>query len=242
MKVIAIIPARLESHRLPNKVLIDIIGIPMIMHVYNALQTCSHINEVYIATDSDEIKQNLEPRGCKIIMTGDCSSGTERVFVALKELGDFDIVINVQADEPLIKAHHLSQLVELLETNPEAEIATLIETIKDEYEYSDPNTVKVVQDRHNRAIYFSRKSIPFSQISGSTKHYKHIGIYAFRKDIVTSLKDLPASYLRKAENLEQLDWIFYGYSIFLQEIEGNLIGVDTKEDLERVKKRLEQDG
>jgi len=240
LKVIAIIPARLESHRLPNKVLIDIAGLPMIMHVHKAMKACQHIDEVYIATDNLHIKETLERQGCKIIMTGDCSSGTERVFRALQDLGEFDIVINVQGDEPLIQPEHLSQLVELLETHPEAEIATLIEYIKDDHEYADPNTVKVVKDRHNRAIYFSRKSIPFSQISGSTKHYKHIGIYAFRKEVVTSLVDLPASYLRKAENLEQLDWIFYGYSIFLEEIDGNLIGVDTEEDLVRVRKRLEQ--
>lgn len=239
MKVIAIIPARLQSIRLPNKVLLDIAGLPMIMHVYNALETCNDIAEVYIATDSHEIKNQLSVYDCNIILTRECNSGTDRVFSALEELGDFDVVINVQADEPLIKAEHLSQLVELLETNPEAEIATLIEAIKDNGEYSDPNTVKVVMDKHNRAIYFSRKSIPFSQITGDTKHFKHIGIYAFRKEIVSTLKGLPASYLRQSENLEQLDWLYYGYRIFLEEIDGDLIGVDTQEDLEKVRKRFE---
>ena len=237
MKVTAIIPARLESARLKNKLLLDIGGMPMIMHVYNALKESAAIDNLYIATDSDIIESALNTFDVNLIKTPACKSGTERVIVASKQIEPFDILINVQGDEPLITHKHIESIVSVFKREPEAQIATLVERFDSESELRDPNNVKVVLSDQNKALYFSRSVIPYSN-GLEDFHYKHIGVYAFRENILEDLLKVKVSNLRIQEQLEQLDWLVTELSIFAQETEGKLIGVDTKEDLEKVRKIL----
>lgn len=247
MKYIAIIPSRYGSTRFPGKPLAEIDGKPMIRHVYERVQ------EVYsdccVATDDERIKAVVEGFGGEAIMTSSSHrSGTDRCREALElyeqRKGErFDVVVNVQGDEPFIRAEHLEAVREGFRS-PEAEIVTLAHRIEEGATVTDPNSPKVVLTREGYAMYFSRSPIPYirgcSQEDWVAAHdfLKHIGIYGYRSDVLREITGLEQGVLEKAESLEQLRWLENGYRIKVVTVSEGTIGVDTPEDLIRIQKLI----
>lgn len=240
-----VIPARLKSTRLPGKMLADIAGKPMIQRVYEQVIK-SKFDSVFIATDAQEIKEVAEGFGAKVILTrDDHESGTDRIAEAVIKLGlsDDDVVVNVQGDEPLIPIENIEQAAELLINKPQAVVSTLCEQIADAKDIYNPNNVKVVFDKNNYALYFSRASIPFergfsenNQINQS-EFFRHIGIYTYRVGFLKQYAKLEVSPLEKYEALEQLRVLYNGYKIAVdQAMKPTPAGVDTQEDLEKIRK------
>ncbi|MCL4121285.1 UNVERIFIED_CONTAM: hypothetical protein GTU68_009904 [Idotea baltica] len=230
-----IIPARLKSTRLPGKMLADIGGKPMIQRVYDQASKSSIAN-IIIATDADEIKQVAEQFGAKVVSTKEeHESGTDRLAETVLKLGlaDDDIVINVQGDEPLIPIENIHQVAELLEDSPEAVVSTLCEKITLAEDVYDSNNVKVVFDKNNYALYFSRASIPF----GDANFYRHIGMYAYRVGFLKQYTALARSPIEGYESLEQLRVLWNGYKIAVAGAKVSTpAGVDTQEDLDKIRK------
>lgn len=235
MRVIGIIPVRLDSARLPEKALLPINGKPMVMHVYEGALSCDKLERVLIATDSEKIFNTCTSYGAEVIMTGRCSSGTERVFSALDGLHeDYEVVINIQGDEPLIRASHISALIELFESK-DTQIGTLAEPLRHKEENEDPNTVKLIFNKGKEVLDFTR-----SPILETNKH-KHIGLYAFKVSLIPELLKIQMTERRRLESLEQLDWLLNGYKIYANIIDGGLISVDTQADLRKVRGILEEE-
>jgi len=240
MNFYVVIPARLQSTRLPRKVLLDIAGKPMLQHVYERAKQ-SMAKDVLIATDSQEIIDVAESFGAKIITTGaHHPSGTDRIAeVVLKnKLADDDIVINVQGDEPLLPPELINLVAERLQLYSDAQVATLAQAFTDAEVYHNPNTVKVVMDSEHYALYFSRANIPYFRDSTDVlSHcYKHIGLYAYRAGFIKQYAGLSKSPLEQIEQLEQLRVLWHGYKIQVAVTDINTgIGVDTEEDLRRVR-------
>lgn len=239
MKIIIVIPARLKSTRLKEKMLKPIKGKPLVWYTYyNAQQ--SKADDVVIATDSIKIKRILEKFSCKVIMTSKKhKSGTDRIGeVARKIYADY--YINLQGDEPLIKSEFLNKIIEYIKNHKNVEILTVVKKIKDIKEIKNYSIVKVVIDKNQNALYFSRAPIPFNRDKLSNiYYYKHSGIYCYRGDILQKITKLKQGYLEKIENLEQLRWLENGYRIKVIETKHNTIGVDTEEDFKKVKKIIE---
>jgi 3-deoxy-manno-octulosonate cytidylyltransferase (CMP-KDO synthetase) len=243
MKIIGIIPARFASTRFPAKALADISGKSMIQRVYEQCLKSKLLHKVIVATDHSKIYDHVKSFGGEVIMTSEAhQSGTDRCFEVVTKLGEqIDYVINIQGDEPFIKPEQIELLGSCL-TNPNTQLATLIKRIEDKETLFNPNTPKVIFNQSNEAIYFSRNTIPF--IRGAEQEqwlfkntfYKHIGIYAYRTDILKEITSLPTSNLEKAEALEQLRWIESGYKIKVAITEYESYGIDTPEDLERIMK------
>ncbi|MEY8767303.1 3-deoxy-manno-octulosonate cytidylyltransferase [Francisella philomiragia] len=240
-----VIPARLKSTRLPGKMLADIAGKPMIQRVYEQVAK-SKFKSIIIATDSQEIKEVAENFGAKVILTrNDHESGTDRIAEAVTKLGfaDEDIVVNVQGDEPLIPIENIEQAAQLLIEKPEAVVSTLCERITEAEDIYNPNNVKVVFDKNNYALYFSRASIPFER-GFSENHqvnisefFRHIGIYTYRVSFLKHYSELAISPIEKYEALEQLRVLYNGYKIAVeQSAKPTPAGVDTLQDLEKVRK------
>lgn len=238
MKAIAVIPARLASTRLPRKMLREIAGKPLIGVVYEAVRSSPLLADVVVATDSDEIMAACRQHGWNACMTSASHrSGTERVHeVSCSKAAD--IYINVQGDEPLIRAEHIASLIEVMQ-NSQAEVGTLM-TPAAEVDIPNPNAVKVVTDLSGRALYFSRAAIPFDRDSIRPRYFKHLGIYAYRKPALDRFVTLPESALEKSERLEQLRFLENGIAIYAGETPYDSVGVDTEEDLQRVIEILEK--
>ncbi len=253
MSVLIVIPARYGSRRFPAKVLAEIDGSAMIEYVYRACLEASLADRVVVATDHEKVRQVVEGFGGEVIMTSPGHpSGTDRVAEVAKGM-DYDIIVNVQGDEPLIKAEMIDDVATLLIEDSSADMGTLVKRIGSVEEYINPNVVKVTCDKKGFALYFSRAPIPFfrdcmdvnpeGRLSFSGKPtvqdcYKHIGIYSYRRDVLLSLTGLPQTDIEKAEKLEQLRALYNGLRIKVKETRYDTIGVDTPEDLERVKKWL----
>jgi 3-deoxy-manno-octulosonate cytidylyltransferase (CMP-KDO synthetase) len=236
MKIIAVIPARLASTRLPRKMLREIHGKPLAVWVYQAVRKSALLNDVIIATDSNEILDACKRHGCNAQMTSDKHrSGTERVH-EISQSASADVYINVQGDEPMIRASHIEMLVGLME-NPAVPVGTLKTPAAPE-DISNPNAVKVVTDFDGRALYFSRATIPHDRDGSSPKYFKHLGIYAYRKQWLDKFVALPESMLERTERLEQLRLLENGIPIYVAETAFDSIGVDTEEDLARVLEKL----
>lgn len=242
MKTLAIIPARYQSSRFEGKPLAPINNKPMIMWVYDSVKGSNLFDSVYIATDDDRIFNLAEICGANVIMTSkNISCGTERCKVVVekfeKENIFFDIVVNIQGDEPLVQKKQMQRVLEGF-LYPDVDIVTLCKQINEKEEIEDKNEVKVVFSKNNRALYFSRSVIPFNRENGLTNYsyYKHIGIYGYRTDVLKKICSLPESELEKAEKLEQLRWLENDYKIRVVETDTDSIGVDTPEDLEKVKR------
>jgi len=231
MKAIAVIPARLASTRLPRKMLREISGKPLIGVVYEAVRSSPLLADVMIATDSDEILSACRKNGWKAQMTaGTHRSGTERVHeVSGQEVAD--VYINVQGDEPMVRAEQIASLLRVME-NPEAQVGTLM-TPTALVDIQNPNAVKVVTDLAGRALYFSRAAIPFDRDKTNPRYFKHLGLYAYRQAALDRFVTLPESSLEKSERLEQLRFLENGISIFCAETPYDSVGVDTEEDLQR---------
>jgi 3-deoxy-manno-octulosonate cytidylyltransferase (CMP-KDO synthetase) len=236
MKAIAVIPARLASTRLERKMLYPIAGKPLLAHVYRAVSACSLLAEVMIATDSDEIMALCDENGWKAAMTSAThKSGTERVH-EISQSVKADVYVNVQGDEPLTRPEHLETLLELMK-NDSVQVGTL-KTRASQDDVRNPSAVKVVTDATGRALYFSRATIPFDRDAVGPLYYKHLGFYAYRKAALDRFVSLPESRLEKAERLEQLRFLENGIAIYVAETAYDSIGVDTREDAERVEQIL----
>ncbi len=238
-KIIGIIPARYASTRFPAKALADVGGKSMIQRVYDQATQATSLNRVVVATDHPEIENHVKQFGGDVCMTSENHvNGTDRCFEALTQQDQsFDYVINIQGDEPFIHPDQINLLATAL--NGQTEIATLIKAITAPEQLLSANTVKVVFNRSNEAIYFSRSPIPHIRNTPEdqwlTAHtfYKHIGLYAYRSDILKSLTTLPVSSLEKAESLEQLRWLENGFRIRVIETKKETIGIDTPDDLQK---------
>jgi 3-deoxy-manno-octulosonate cytidylyltransferase (CMP-KDO synthetase) len=238
MKIIGIIPARMASSRLEEKVLADINGKPMIQHVWERAKQSRELQDVLIACDDDAIFQAAVKFGAKVVMTSrDHESGTDRLAEVVLKVGG-EIIINIQGDEPLIEPKVIDQLAKSLSDHPSIPMATVIKPIKNQEDLTNPNVVKVVVDNNGFALYFSRSAIPFSRDGlafEQQKYYKHLGIYAYRKDFLLLFSKLPKSCLEQMEKLEQLRVLENGYQIKTVVTDVETIGVDTPEDLQKVR-------
>jgi len=235
-----IIPARYGSTRFPGKPLVIIKGKSMIERVY--LQARKVISHVYVATDDTRIESEVHRFGGKVIMTSPLhQSGTDRCAEAIRiiqqESGiNFNVVINIQGDEPFIQPEHLLKLMVCFE-NSGTQIATLVKPVQYNDDIFNPNYVKVVIDRNNNALFFSRSAVPFLRNFDRSiwlEHhpfYQHLGIYAYRTDVLTDITKLPQSSLELAESLEQLRWLENGYRVHIEQTEFGNLAVDTPEDL-----------
>jgi 3-deoxy-manno-octulosonate cytidylyltransferase (CMP-KDO synthetase) len=227
-RVVAVIPARLASTRLPRKVLRPIAGVPMLGWVYRAALRCPQLDQVLIATDSEEVAAYAAAEGWPSIMTSaELASGTDRVHV-VSGMVDADIYVNIQGDEPLVCREHIDALLRPFAVSG-AEVTTL-STPCPLHEVDNPNAVKVVTASDGRALYFSRATIPY--IRGlALAPRKHLGLYAYRKAALQRFAALPPSPLELAERLEQLRMLENGISVFVEHTLIETIGVDTEEDL-----------
>ena len=224
------IPARIGSTRFPRKVLAPIGGLPMILHVVNKCLK-SKADNVYVVTDSEEVKSAVKDSGVEVIMTGEAATGTDRVAAAAEKVED-EIIINVQGDEPFILPSLIDELIDTIKNEPTLKMATPCTLFEDGEDLTDPAKVKVVSDLKGYALYFSRSTIPFDRDGIGPKRYKHIGVYAFRRDLLLKYPTLPRTPLEQAENLEQLRVLEHGERIKLITTDYKPLSVDTKEDLE----------
>ena len=238
MKVLGIIPARYASSRFPGKPLADIAGKPMIRRVYESALATNLLSDCYVATDDQRIYDCVLQFGGKVIMTAkEHRNGTERCAEAVRKLsGEFDVVVNIQGDEPVLQREHISSLCSVLK-NTNADISSLCRLFSKEEDVSFPGYVKVVTDLNGRALYFSRAAIPFNRSGGEVAYSKHIGMYAFRPHIVQKLAALKPAVLEMAEELEQLRWLEHGFSIYIAKTTRDCDSVDYPEDIDRLVKK-----
>lgn len=241
MKVIAVIPARIASTRLPRKPLREINGIPMVQRVYEATRAANGLADVVVATDSQEIMDLCRQRGMRAVMTSpECKSGTDRVREVAMTL-EADVYMNVQGDEPLARPEHINALVELM-SSPRVAVGTLKTPCRPE-DVNNPNAVKVVTDFAGRSLYFSRSAIPYDRDgNGKTKYFKHLGFYAYRADALKDFPTLPPSDLEDSERLEQLRFLQNGIPLWVAETPFDTIGVDTEDDVRKVEEILRREG
>lgn len=241
MEVLGIIPARYASTRFPGKPLTDINGKSMIQRVYEQAKK-SALADVLVATDDERILQHVQSFGGKAVMTAEHhQSGTDRCFEAY-QLHDepYEYIVNIQGDEPFIKPEQINLLIACFQ-NPQTQLATLIKKVVSPEELFNVNAPKVVINQAKEALYFSRQPIPYCRnVPNDIWHkqhtyYKHIGIYGYRADILEQITQLPPSSLELAESLEQLRWLEHGFRIATALTEFETIGIDTPEDLERVR-------
>lgn len=245
MKFIAIIPARYASQRFPGKPLAMLCGKPVIQRVYE--QASKVLDDVYVATDDDRIFQAVEDFGGKAVMTSpNHKSGTDRIEEAIEKIGgDWDVIVNVQGDEPFVAKSQLETICHCFD-DASTQIATLGKAFTSMEAVENPNSPKIVVDNQGFAMYFSRSIIPF--VRGKEKddwiaHYpflKHLGIYAYRKEVLREVTRLPQSSLEIAESLEQLRWLQNGYKIKVGTTDVETVGIDTPEDLDRAEKFLKE--
>lgn len=236
MKVIAVIPARLASTRLPRKMLREIAGIPLLSWVYRAVRNCSSLDQVIVATDSDEIMRFCEQQGFIARMTSATHrSGTERVH-EISGVIRADVYLNVQGDEPLTRPEHIDTLIALMQ-GATVDVGTL-KTPAAEVDLNNPSAVKVVTDVQGRALYFSRATIPHDRDGVRPHYFKHLGFYAYRKAALDQFVRWPESMLEQSERLEQLRFLENGVPIYVAATPFDTVGVDTEDDLRRVEKIL----
>lgn len=247
MKSIGIIPARFASSRFEGKPLADILGKPMIQHVYEGACRSQLLHKVIVATDDERIYDAVKKFNGNVIMTSECSTGTERVAVVAKEL-TCDIVLNIQGDEPLLQPEHIDLMLQPFITTPSIQVCTLKERIYSIEDYLDPNIVKVVTNLNGNALYFSRSSLPHipdknqNEVDKFKHIYRHIGLYAYRREQLLEFISWESTPTENVEGLEQLRFLEHDVTIHVVETDKPLIGVDVPTDLDRVKHILEKRG
>jgi 3-deoxy-manno-octulosonate cytidylyltransferase (CMP-KDO synthetase) len=256
LHTVAVIPSRYQSTRFPGKPLADIAGRPMIEHVYARAAAAAGVDAVVVATDDARIEQVVKNFGGIVRMTSaKHRTGLDRIAEIVADLA-CDVVVNVQGDEPLIEPQAIAELIAPFDRDPSVQMTTLRRRLTHASDYHDPNVVKVVVDVEGNALYFSRAPIPYApepakagpqvgsyvpQVGGAGSGrpvYKHIGLYAYRREFVRELAALPQTPLELAESLEQLRALEHGFQIRAVETQYDSIGVDTPEDLERVRRQL----
>lgn len=233
------IPARYSATRFPGKLMQDLGGKPVIRRTYEAAVATNLFDDVFVVTDSDIIFNEIVSNGGKAIMSKkEHECGSDRIAEAV-EFMDIDVVINVQGDEPFTDRESLVKLIEVFknDTKKEVDLASLMVEITDEDEIQNPNTVKVIIDRYNFALYFSRSPIPYARAKNvGAKYYKHKGVYAFRKEALLDFYRLPMLKLEASEKIECIRYLEYGKKIKMVETDVQGVEIDTPEDLERAKK------
>lgn len=243
MKFIGLIPARYASTRFPGKPLALLGGKPVIQRVYE--QVTSVLDDACVATDDERIYNCLKEFGGKVVMTRtDHKSGTDRIEEAIEKIGgDYDVIVNIQGDEPFIQRSQIETVCSCFD-DEETQIATLGKPFTSMDAVANPNSPKIVVDNNNFAMYFSRSIIPFVRGKEQTEwldHYpflKHLGIYAYRREVLRKITQLPQSSLEIAESLEQLRWLQNGFKIKVGLTDIETVGIDTPEDLERAEREL----
>ena len=242
MKILGIIPARYASTRFPGKPLTIINGKPMIQRVYEQSLKAELLTDVIVATDDQRIYDAVIAFGGKVMMTSsEHNSGTDRCCEIVEKIeNQYDAVVNIQGDEPFINPEQINQIASLISTE-ESQIASLCKPIKDEDELFDENVVKVVFDKNSNALYFSRQTIPFLRKADKNAmswmqqrtFYKHIGIYAYKVNVLKEIANLPQSELELSECLEQLRWLENSYEIKMGTTEFESYSIDTPQDVEK---------
>ena len=243
MNFTAIIPARYASTRFPGKPLALLGNKPVIQHVYE--QASSVLSEVWVATDDDRIREAVEKFGGRVVMTrADHKSGTDRIEEAAEKTGtQADVVINIQGDEPFVQPSQIKTLMQLFD-NADTQIGTLGKHFENIEAVNNPNSPKIVTDKQGFALYFSRSVIPYirgAQDNEWLSHcpfLKHLGLYAYRREVLHEITQLPQSSLEIAESLEQLRWLENGYRIRVGLTDVETVGIDTPEDLQRAEEFL----
>ena len=246
MKVLGIIPSRYESTRFPGKSLIDIMGKTMIQRVYEQAKKSKQLDDLVVATDDQRIFEEVKGFGGSVIITGKHhKNGTERCLEVAESL-QAQFVVNIQGDEPFIQPEQIDKLCSIISSD--TDLATLIKRIKDPSDLGNPNLVKVVKSLDDHALYFSRSPIPFDRpmnkaptLPSKKIYWKHIGIYAYRTEVLSQIVKLEESALEKMESLEQLRWLENGYKIKTAETHFESIGIDTPEDLDHLIAKMKTD-
>jgi 3-deoxy-manno-octulosonate cytidylyltransferase (CMP-KDO synthetase) len=237
MKVIAVIPARYNSTRFPGKMMEILGNRTIITTTYQNVVETGLFDEVFVATDSEFIFDEISKNSGKAVMTGEHETGSDRIAEAVQNI-NCDIVINVQGDEPFLKKEPLKQLIDVFSKDDKKEVslASLKIQLKESEEIQNPNNVKVITDNNGFALYFSRSVIPFHrELAYNVKYYKHIGVYAFRKEALIKFSSLEMTPMEISEKLEQLRYLENGMKIKMVETDFVGIGIDTPEDLEKAK-------
>lgn len=239
MKIISMIPARYSASRFPGKLMQDLEGKPVILRTYEATVATQLFDDVFVVTDSEVIYNTIVSHGGKAIMSQkEHECGSDRIAEAVEHL-DIDIVVNVQGDEPFTEVSSLQKLIEVFKDDKDKQIdlASLMVHITDQDEINNPNTVKVIVDNFNFALYFSRSPIPYPRDKNiNVKYFKHKGVYAFRKEAILDFYNLPMKPLEASEKIECIRYLEYGKRIKMVETHVEGVEIDTPEDLERAKK------
>ena len=234
MKSICVIPARYSSTRLPGKPLKDICGKPMICRVWERASKAQSVAEVIVATDDERILQAVEKYSGRAVMTrADHKTGTDRLAEVAEKFPDADVIVNVQGDEPLIEPALIDELVAEF-ADDELQMATVATELTEADEMQNPNNVKVVVDKNSNALYFSRSLIPYPRNAGKSQVFKHIGIYAYRRNFLLAYAKMEPTPLEQSESLEQLRALENGCKIRVIKSDCRFVGVDTEEDLKLV--------
>ena len=245
VKIVGVIPARYASSRFQGKALVDILGKPMVQQVYERAARAKTLDAVVVATDDQRIYDAVTGFGGQVVMTSpDCPTGTERVAVVAETL-DCDVVANIQGDEPLLEPVVIDQMIQPFLDDPSVEVSTLKQRVENEADYRDPNVVKVVTDLHGFALYFSRASTPGNLSNHwlqTHPNYRHVGLYAYRRECLLAFTQWESTPYENAEGLEQLRFLEHGVRIRVVETEHLLIGVDVPADLDRVLEILNSRG
>jgi len=253
-RALIVIPARMASERLPGKVLVDLKGKPMVQWVWEQASQAKLAQEVIIATDDEQVSDRVKTFGAKVMMTSPFhKSGTERVAEAASKL-NFDLIINLQGDEPLFSSLAVDQLIETMLESETIQMGSLRVEIQELDDYLNPNVVKVICDHQDNALYFSRHPIPylrgqeelleqwkkqgFRPSELSPPPYKHLGIYGFRSNFLNALVHLPVTALEQAEKLEQLRALAWGFKIKVPETAYDSVSIDTQDDLSKVRRMM----
>ena len=247
MKIAAIIPARYASSRFPGKPLADLAGKSLIQRVYERVSDFPW-TFLTIATDHDAIFQHVKAFGGQVQMTqSHHQTGTDRCAEVAKDWPNIDLVVNIQGDEPFIQLSDIQLLVDLFDQHPSTQIATLAKRIRQTSDLFNPNVVKVVLKANQQAAYFSRQAIPYQRdlpqqawLDGSQAYFRHIGLYAFRRETLLRVAALPPSSLEQSEVLEQLRWLEQGYTISVGETTHESFGIDQPEDVAKALQRLNE--
>jgi 3-deoxy-manno-octulosonate cytidylyltransferase (CMP-KDO synthetase) len=243
MKAVGVIPARFASTRFPGKPLAELLGVPMIQRVYEGARRAKSLVEVVVATDDSRIAEACHAFGAEVALTrSDHPTGSHRVCEAVAGRSE-EIVVNIQGDEPLIEGSVIDAAVEALVNDPDAPMSTVVHPLPDEAA-DDPNRVKVAIDQRGRALYFSRSKIPYLREDGETPPFwQHVGLYAYRREFLDTVVELPATPAELAEGLEQLRALEHGYPIHCAVVDGwHSVPVDVPEDVPRVESLLRELG
>lgn len=244
MNFICIIPSRYASTRLPGKPLADIAGKPMIQRVYEQAVQAEKLTTVVVAVDNPKVYDAVVTFGGHAVMTRENhANGTDRLAEAVEHFPNADVIVNVQGDEPLIAPDIIDDLCHVFETDPSLQMATVAAPLQEE-EYSDPAAVKVVMNRNDEAMYFSRSLIPYPRnpFSDTLRPYKHIGIYAYRRDFLLRYAAMEQTLAEQVESLEQLRVLENGYKIKVIKTQHEFIGIDTPDDLKHIREYFAHKG